>query len=153
MDEEATRVPPDGRPEALPPGPCPPSTPSDPVNHHIEFVSRDHSGITTVVTSAGVFAAAAVVADIQAGRATFVAGPTSWDLVPVTAWDAFGGAYLYANWDGTRRNNLHDLAAPGLGEREARRSSRVRSSWGRLLQLVVAPSAGRDRRAAGGVRA
>ncbi|GAB2983787.1 hypothetical protein [Frigoribacterium salinisoli] len=123
------------------------------MNHHIEFVSRDHSGITTVVTSDGVLAASAVVADIQSGRATYVAGPTSWDLVPVTAWDAFGGAYLYANWDGTRRNNLHDLAAAGTGERQARRSARVRSPWGRLVQLVAAPSAGRDRPAQGGVRA
>lgn len=123
------------------------------MNHHIEFVSRDHSGITTVVTAQGVLDAAAVVADIQAGRATFVAGPTSWDLVPVTAWDAFGGAYLYANWDGTRRNNLHDLAAPGIGERAARRASRGRSPWERLVRLVAAPSAGRDRPATGGVRA
>ena len=117
------------------------------MQHHIEFVSRDHSGITTVVTPEGVLDAAAVVADIQAGRATYVVGPTSWDLVPVTAFDAFGGAYLYANWDGTRRNNMHDLAAPGVGERASRAAasatSRGRSPWGRLARLVGAPTTGR----------
>lgn len=118
------------------------------MNHHIEFVGRDHSGITTVVTAEGVLDATAVVAEIQAGRATFVAGPSSWDLVPVTARDALGGPYLYANWDGTRRNNLHDLAARGTGEPAARRPSPSRSPWGRLVRLVARPSGGR-----GGVRA
>jgi hypothetical protein len=80
------------------------------VNQHIEFVSRDGTGIVKVVTSAGVIDAQTVIDDIRAGRASFSAGPTTWDCSPVTAHDAFGGAYLFANWDGTRRNNLHQLA-------------------------------------------
>jgi hypothetical protein len=80
------------------------------VNQHIEFVSRDGTGIVKVITSAGVIDAQTVIDDIRAGRASFSAGPTTWDSTPVTAHDAFGGAYLFANWDGTRRNNLHQLA-------------------------------------------
>lgn len=82
------------------------------MDQHIEFVGRDRSGITVVVTSEGVVDAQAAVADIRSGRARFVAGPTSWDRVPVTVREVLGSSYLYANWDSTRRNNLHDLAEP-----------------------------------------
>lgn len=80
------------------------------MTQHIEFVSRDGTGIVKVVTAAGVIDAQTVIDDIRAGRASFSAGPTTWDCTLVTAHDAFGGAYLFANWDGTRRNNLHQLA-------------------------------------------
>jgi hypothetical protein len=82
------------------------------VDHLIEFVSRDRTGITSVVTSSGVIDVQAAVEAISSGHARFVAGPSSWDRVPVTVRDVLGGSYLYANWDGSRRNNLHDLAAP-----------------------------------------
>lgn len=107
------------------------------MNQHIEFVGRDHSGITTVVTSTGVLDAHAVVADIASGRASFVAGPSAWDAVPVRVRDALGVDYLYANWDGTRRNNLHDLAtrAGGPGTAPARPSRWARTT-ARLARLV-----------------
>jgi hypothetical protein len=107
------------------------------VNQHIEFVSRDGTGIVTVVTSAGVIDAQTVIDDIRAGRASFFAGPTAWDRSPVTAHDAFGGAYLFANWDGTRRNNLHQLA-PRTEVRPVQRthSGPVRTRFGPLRALV-----------------
>ncbi|MCU1542432.1 MAG: hypothetical protein JWM50_297 [Microbacteriaceae bacterium] len=80
------------------------------MKQHIEFVSRDHSGITAIVTSTGVIDAQAAIDHIRNGRACFEAGPSSWARAEVTAREAFGGAYLFANWDGTRRNNLHELA-------------------------------------------
>jgi hypothetical protein len=82
------------------------------VDQLIEFVSRDRGGITAVVTSSGVIDVQTAVEDITSGRTRFVAGPTSWDRVPVTVRDVLGSSYLYANWDGSRRNNLHDLAQP-----------------------------------------
>jgi hypothetical protein len=82
------------------------------VDQHIEFVGRDRTGITVVVTSAGVLDVQAAVEDIRSGRARFVAGPSSFDRVPVTVREVLGSSYLYANWDSTRRNNLHDLAEP-----------------------------------------
>lgn len=82
------------------------------MEHRIEFVSRDKTGITAVVTQNGVIDVCVAVADIRSGRAHFVTGPTAWDRAHVTIRHAFGGPYLYANWDGTRRNNLHDLGTP-----------------------------------------
>lgn len=82
------------------------------MEHRIEFVSRDKTGITAVVTTSGVVDVPTAVAHIRSGRACFVTGPTVWDRAHVTIRHALGGPYLYANWDGTRRNNLHDLGTP-----------------------------------------
>ncbi|MFF1632677.1 hypothetical protein [Leifsonia sp. NPDC058248] len=49
-------------------------------------------------------------AEIARGEVTYVTGPDSYVRVPVRAISTTGGAYLYANWDGSRRNNLHDLS-------------------------------------------
>jgi hypothetical protein len=80
------------------------------VNHHIEFVARNRSGITTIITSAGVVDVGAAIAEIREGRSAYFAGPSSWDRTQVRAIPSLGGEFLFANWDGTRRNNLHDLA-------------------------------------------
>jgi hypothetical protein len=77
----------------------------------IEFVNRDRSGITAIVTSTAVVDAQTVIDAIQSGRGSFEAGSSSWDRAEVAVRHAFGVAYLFANWDGTRRNNLHELAA------------------------------------------
>jgi hypothetical protein len=86
------------------------------MNHHIEFVHRTRTGIITVVTSSGVTDSHTAIAAITAGEHTYTAGPTPQRHVTVRAQDALGGSYLYANWDGTRRNNLHDLASPPTTE-------------------------------------
>lgn len=79
------------------------------MNHTIEFVTRDHSGITTLVTTTGVIDVDAAIDEINAGS-TFFAGPSSFDRARVRIMTALGVAYLSANWDGSKRNNLHDLA-------------------------------------------
>lgn len=78
----------------------------------IELVARDELGaIVALITPHGVVDAQFASAQISRGEACYVTGPDSYVRVPVRAISATGGAYLYANWDGTRRNNLHDLAA------------------------------------------
>jgi hypothetical protein len=79
------------------------------MNHTIEFVTRDHSGITTLVTTTGVIDVSAAIDDIQSGS-TYFAGPSTFDRARVRIMTALGVAYLSANWDGSKRNNLHDLA-------------------------------------------
>jgi hypothetical protein len=106
------------------------------VTQHIEFVSRDGTGIVAVVTSEGVIDAQTVIDDIRAGRASFSAGPTAWDWSPVTAHDAFGGAYLFANWDGTRRNNLHQLAPRTDGPLRRTHSETTNTRFGPLRALA-----------------
>jgi hypothetical protein len=112
-----------------------------PVLHHIEFVSRDRTGIVSVVTPSGVFDVETAVEDIRAGRAVFYAGPTPHERSIVRAQDAFGGTYLYANWDGTRRNNLHELAprfAIPPSQQGARRSApEPRDRWGAMLGTLL----------------
>jgi hypothetical protein len=79
----------------------------------IEIVVRDHLGaIVALITDSGVVDAMTASAQIARGEARYVAGPDSWVRTPVKAMPGIGGGYLYANWDGSRRNNLHDLA-PG----------------------------------------
>ncbi|MFZ7089136.1 hypothetical protein [Curtobacterium sp. RRHDQ10] len=79
------------------------------MTHTIEFVARDHSGITTIVTSTGVTDLASAIVEIESGG-TYVAGPSSFERTRVRIATALGTAYLYVNWDGSKRNNLHDLA-------------------------------------------
>jgi hypothetical protein len=77
----------------------------------IEFVARDELGsIVALVTPHGVVDACTVSAEIVSGRASYFAGPDSYVRAPIKSISASGGPYLYANWDGSRRNNLHDLA-------------------------------------------
>jgi len=77
----------------------------------IEFVARDDLGsIVALVTPHGVVDAGTVSADIVSGRVSYFAGPDSYVRAPIKSISASGGHYLYANWDGSRRNNLHDLA-------------------------------------------
>ncbi|KQO62235.1 DUF3892 domain-containing protein [Curtobacterium sp. Leaf261] len=79
------------------------------MNHTIEFVTRDHSGITTLVTTTGVIDVDSAIDEIKSGS-TYFAGPSSFDRARVRIMTALGVAYLSANWDGSKRNNLHDLA-------------------------------------------
>jgi hypothetical protein len=112
-----------------------------PVLHHIEFVSRDRTGIVSVVTPSGVFDAETAVEEIRAGRAVFYAGPTPHERSIVRAQDAFGGTYLYANWDGTKRNNLHELAprfaTPPSRPGVRRPAPRGRDRWGVMLDTLL----------------
>jgi hypothetical protein len=121
------------------------------VEQHIEFVSRDHYGITAIVTPTGVIDAQTAIEHIRSGRVRFVAGPTSWDRTEVTAREAYNGVYLYANWDGTRRNNLLELAGAQPDSREFGHSlpRRVRIPAGalRLLARAIAVLGGRSKRA------
>jgi hypothetical protein len=77
----------------------------------IEIVARDELGsIVALITPDGVVDAQTASAEIARGDVTYVTGPDSYVRVPVRAISTIGGAYLYANWDGSRRNNLHDLS-------------------------------------------
>lgn len=77
----------------------------------IEVVARNELGaIVALVTPHGVVDAQFASSQIARGEASYVTGPDSYVRVPVRSISATGGAYLYANWDGTQRNNLHDLA-------------------------------------------
>jgi hypothetical protein len=77
----------------------------------IEIVARDELGsIVALITPHGVVDAHTAAAEIARGDARYVTGPDSYVRIPVHAISASGGAYLYANWDGSQRNNLHDLA-------------------------------------------
>ena len=78
----------------------------------IELVARNELGaIVALITPDGVVDAQIASAQIARGDATYVTGPDSFVRVPVRSISALGGAYLYANWDGSQRNNLHDVAA------------------------------------------
>ncbi|RKR76568.1 hypothetical protein [Frondihabitans australicus] len=96
--------------------------------HHdlkIEFVVRDRTGaVAAVVTSTGVIDAEFASEQIARGEAAYFAGPDSYVRARVRSIPALGGPYLYANWDGTRRNNLHDLAR-GLKRIEVRRHAHL----------------------------
>jgi hypothetical protein len=99
----------------------------------IEFVVRDRTGaVAAIVTSDGVIDAEFASAQIARGEAHYVAGPDSYVRARVRSIPALGGPYLYVNWDGTRRNNLHDLAR-GLKRIDvrsvARRESSRRALW------------------------
>lgn len=90
----------------------------------IEFVVRDRSGaVAAIVTPDGVIDAEFASAEILRGDARYFAGPDSYVRARVRSIPALGGPYLYVNWDGTKRNNLHDLAR-GLRRVEGRGSRR-----------------------------
>jgi hypothetical protein len=112
----------------------------------IELVARDELGaIVALITPHGVVDATYASAQIHRGEACYVTGPDSYVRVPVRAISAMGGSYLYANWDGTRRNNLHDLAAVRVRRfstepltdtdvlEQSTRTGRVASFWSRLF--------------------
>ncbi len=114
----------------------------------IEFVARDELGsIVALITPHGVVDACTASAEITRGDVRYVTGPDSYVRVPVRAISDTGGAYLYANWDGSRRNNLHDLApvvrvlrfaAPAAEAAEETRSLRDRGAerFARLAQSI-----------------
>ena len=78
----------------------------------IELVARNELGsIVALITPHGVVDATIASTQIARGEVAYVTGPDSYVRVPVRAISALGGAYLYANWDGSQRNNLNDLAA------------------------------------------
>ncbi|PZE65941.1 MULTISPECIES: hypothetical protein [unclassified Curtobacterium] len=78
--------------------------------HIIEFVARDRTGITTVVTANGVIDADTVIRNISAGHSGYAVAAAGSRPAPVRSLMALGTPYLFANWDGSKRNNLHDLA-------------------------------------------
>lgn len=112
----------------------------------IEVVARNELGaIVALITPHGVVDAQSASTQIARGEACYVTGPDSYVRIPVRAISATGGPYLYANWDGTQRNNLHDLAAVRVrtplthtaGDLIATpwsmRRGRVVALWGRLF--------------------
>lgn len=117
----------------------------------IEVVARNELGaIVALVTPHGVVDAQSASSQIARGEASYVTGPDSYSRVPVRSISATGGAYLYANWDGTQRNNLHDLAAvrvrtqpaaevgDALATTWSTRRGRVAALWGWLRAGVRA---------------
>ncbi|PYY64075.1 MULTISPECIES: hypothetical protein [unclassified Curtobacterium] len=78
--------------------------------HLIEYVARDRTGITAVVTPTGVIDVDTVIQHIRAGHAGYYVAADSWKRTPVRSMSFIGGTYLFANWDGSKRNMLHDLA-------------------------------------------
>ncbi|GAA3331040.1 hypothetical protein LQK89_13550 [Curtobacterium sp. C1] len=78
--------------------------------HLIEYVARDKTGITAVVTTTGVIDVDTVIDHIHAGHAGYYVRADSWKRTPVRSMSFIGGSYLFANWDGSKRNMLHDLA-------------------------------------------
>ncbi|MFJ4222286.1 hypothetical protein [Curtobacterium luteum] len=79
--------------------------------HLIEYVARDRTGITAVVTTTSVIDVDTVIRNISAGHSGYYVA-RNWKRTPVRSLTSFGGAYLFANWDGSKRNMLHDLAFP-----------------------------------------
>jgi|GEM_PF-1884150 len=106
----------------------------------IELVARDEFGsIVTLFTSHGAVDAATAAAEIANGTATYVTGPDSYVRAVVSPISSPVGPYLYVNWDGTRRNNLHDLST-GRRVPLPRRSAAA----ARAAARDAAPAAARD---------
>ena len=78
--------------------------------HLIEYVARDRTGITAVVTETSVIDVDTVIRNIHAGHAGYYVAGDPWKRTPVRSMSFLGGSYLFANWDGSKRNMLHDLA-------------------------------------------
>ncbi len=78
--------------------------------HLIEYVARDRTGITAVVTTTGVIDVDVVIENIRSGHSGYFVAADSWKRAPVRSMSFIGGTYLFANWDGSKRNMLHDLA-------------------------------------------
>ena len=109
----------------------------------IEVIARNELGsIVALITPHGVVDAATASTQIARGEANYVTGPDSFVRVPVRSISALGGPYLYANWDGSQRNNLQDLAAvrvrtlPTAPQVEEKPSGleRVAAIWQRLAR-------------------
>lgn len=95
------------------------------------MVVRDALGsIVALITSRGAVDAQTAAAEIASGRAEYIARPDSFVRARIRAISSVAGPYLYANWDGTRRNNLHQLAAGRLPHRSAPPVARGRLRWG-----------------------
>jgi hypothetical protein len=71
-----------------------PPDPSDMTEHIIEYVARDRT----------------VIHNIRSGHSGYIVRAGEWRRAPVRSLSVLGGAYLFANWDGSKRNNLHDVA-------------------------------------------
>lgn len=78
--------------------------------HLIEYVARDRTGITAVVTTTSVIDVDVVIQHISSGHTGYYVAADSWKRTPVRSMSFIGGTYLFANWDGSKRNMLHDLA-------------------------------------------
>ncbi|WP_144765810.1 hypothetical protein [Curtobacterium sp. 9128] len=78
--------------------------------HIIEYVARDRTGITAVVTTTSVIDVDTVIHNIRSGHSGYVVRAGEWRRAQVRSLSMIGGSYLFANWDGSKRNNLHDVA-------------------------------------------
>ncbi|MGN6427150.1 hypothetical protein [uncultured Leifsonia sp.] len=63
-------------------------------------------------------------------------GPDSWVRAHIKTMHGLGGRYLYANWDGTGRNNLHDLSSLEATRWVAVCAPEPRGLWSRMRRLV-----------------
>ena len=71
----------------------------------------------------------------MAGRRSYVAGPDSWVRADVKAVSGLGGSFVFANGDGSGRNNLHDIAAARTTSMRAVTVQRT-SLWARVRERV-----------------
>ncbi|WP_420368706.1 hypothetical protein [Curtobacterium sp. L1-20] len=106
--------------------------------HLIEYVARDRTGITTVVTTTSVIDVDTVIQHIHAGHAGYYVAADSWKRTPVRSMTFLGGAYLFANWDGSKRNMLHDLAFHAPTRTTETKPVR-QSPFARLLSALFGP--------------
>jgi hypothetical protein len=103
------------------------------LNYEIEFVARSRTGIASVITADGVFDAEVVIGAIRTGRAAFFAGTSSWDRAEVKTVDTLGSPFLFVNWEGSKRNNIHDLASTPSVVNELQEQTRPR----RKARLII----------------
>lgn len=106
--------------------------------HIIEYVARDRTGITTVITETGVVDVDTVIRNIHSGHSGYFVRAGDWRRAPVRSLSVLGSAYLFANWDGSKRNNLHDVAFPA--PQRAVRPVRQRR-WSGFLSALLGQSA------------
>jgi len=139
-----------GRPPSLGPHPQPNDTRGVAITEfRIELVARDEIGsIVTLFTSHGAVDARQAAAEIADGTATYVTGPDPYVRAVVSAISSPVGPYLYVNWDGTRRNNLHELSAGKLVRLATPAQPPRPNGWMRVraaLTGLASPSAWRKR--------
>lgn len=109
------------------------------IEFRIELVARDELGsIVTLFTSRGAVDAQKAAAEIADGTATYVTGPDPYVRAVVVAISSPAGPYLYVNWDGTRRNNLHELSAGRQARLTTPAPAPRTSRWMRVLAAVAA---------------
>lgn len=101
--------------------------------HIIEYVARDRTGITAVITETGVIDVDTVIRNIHSGHSGYFVRADDWRRAPVRSLSVLGSAYLFANWDGSKRNNLHDVAFPA--PTRSVRTVRPRGRFGFLSAL------------------